>query len=247
MKKYKKMINSDNFEIIIIGSSYAGLSAAMTLGRSLRNTLIIDSGKPCNKRTPRSHNFLTQDGKTPLEISTLAKQQVKQYKTVHFYNDLAIEGKKMNEGFEVKTQSGKTFVGKKLIFATGIKDIMPEIKGFSDCWGISVIHCPYCHGYEYRNQKTGIMANGDVAYHIASLVKNLTKDITILTTGKAEFNLEQINKLKKYDIKIVETNISEIEHKNGYINNVVFGVYDKFHVLTCIVHIYVDCKKLASL
>nr|WP_222931487.1 NAD(P)/FAD-dependent oxidoreductase [Xanthovirga aplysinae] len=216
------MVENKSFDVIIIGGSYSGLSAAMALGRSLRNTLVIDSGKPCNRQTPHSHNFLTQDGKTPAQISTIAKQQVEAYETVKFYNGLATNGKKRNEGFEIETASGETFFSKKLIIATGIKDIMPDIKGFSNCWGISVIHCPYCHGYEYRTQKTGIMANRGQAFHLASLVNNLTPNLTILTQGEADFDMEQIKKLKKHKIEIVENEISEIEHKNGQINNVIF-------------------------
>lgn len=219
---YNQMTERNHFDIIIIGGSYSGLSAAMTLGRSLRNVLVIDSGLPCNRHTPYSHNFLTQDGKTPVEISTLAKQQVEQYDTVQFCNELATSGQKTKEGFEIGTQTGRTFASKKLIFATGIKDILPGIKGFAECWGISVIHCPYCHGYEYRNRKTGIMANGDRAFHIASQVNNLTKNSTILTSGKADFGPEQINKLKQHNIKIVEREITEIEHEKGLIKNVIF-------------------------
>lgn len=83
------------------------------------------------------------------------------------------------------------FVAKKLIFATGIKDTMPDIKGFSECWGISIIHCPYCHGYEHRYQNTGIIANGQKAFHLASMVNNLSDKVTILTNGKADFSSEQ--------------------------------------------------------
>ncbi|MCE3295054.1 MAG: pyridine nucleotide-disulfide oxidoreductase [Crocinitomicaceae bacterium] len=216
------MKGAPGFDVIIIGGSYAGLSAAMALGRSLRDVLIIDSGVPCNRQTPHSHNFLTQDGKAPLEISALAKQQVEGYETVKFHTGLAINGTKTANGFEITTASNDTFTGRRLIFATGIKDIMPDIKGFEECWGISVVHCPYCHGYEYRKQKTGILANGEKAYHIASLVSNLTENLTVLTTGKADFTLEQQDKLEKHNIKVIETNIVEIEHKNGQMQHVVF-------------------------
>lgn len=212
----------NKYEVIIIGGSYAGLSAGMALGRSLRHVLIIDSGKPCNRQTPHSHNFLTQDGKTPLEIMTVAKQQVQEYKTIHFQDDLAISGKKTNEGYEIVTKSGKKYIGKKLVFSTGIKDIMPNIKGFSECWGISVIHCPYCHGYEFRNQKTAIMANGDRAFHLAQLVNNLTNNLTILTIGESYFTSEQMGKLKKHNINIVTNEISEIVHENGNLKHILF-------------------------
>src|SRR5690606_24367400 len=149
------MTDIKDFEVIIIGGSYAGLSAAMALGRALRHVLIIDGGQPCNKQTPHSHNFITQDGKTPKEISSLAKQQVEEYETIKFYKGLAANATKTDKGFKITTDTNDTFTAKKLIFATGLKDIMPGIIGFAECWGISVNHCPYCHGYEYRNKNTG--------------------------------------------------------------------------------------------
>jgi thioredoxin reductase len=220
--KYNKMTDNKNFDVIIIGGSYAGLSSAMALGRSLRNVLIIDNGKPCNIQTPHSHNFLTQDGKTPKEISTSAKKEVEKYETIKFYKGIATSGVKMENGFEITTDTNDKFTAKKLIFATGIKDTMPDIKGFAACWGISIIHCPYCHGYEHRYQNTGIIANGQKAFHLASMVNNLTKSVTILTNGKADFTTEQIEKFNKHNIKIIETKISEIEQKNGQLKNLIF-------------------------
>lgn len=216
------MNHNRTFEVIIIGGSYAGLSAAMALGRSLRSVLIIDSGPPCNRQTPHSHNFITHDGKAPRVISEQAKDQVLKYNTVKMVNDLAVHGKKVENGFEITTESGQKFRANKLIFATGVKDIMPDIKGFSDCWGISVIHCPYCHGYEFKGQKTGIMANGNTAFHVTSLVNNLTNDISILTSGKSDFTAEQSGKLSQHHIPIIEKEVAEFEHVKGHIKNVLF-------------------------
>lgn len=216
------MKQPDLFDVIIIGGSYSGLSAAMALGRSLRNVLVIDSGKPCNEQTPHSQNFLTQDGKTPKEISTLAQSQVKEYDTVEFYDRKAVSAQKTDSGFEITTENGEKFNSIKLIIATGIIDEVPDIKGFKESWGISLIHCPYCHGYEYRGKKTGIIANGDRAVHISSLVKNLTTNVTILTNGKAQFSNEQFEKLKNNQIEIIETEITELKNENGYVKSLVF-------------------------
>lgn len=220
--KYTKMTDSKNFDVIIIGGSYAGLSAAMALGRALRNVLIIDSRKPCNAQTPHSHNFLTHDGKTPKEISTLAKLQVEKYETVKFYDGLATGGKKLETGVEISTQSGNKFVAKKLIFATGVKDIMPDIKGFAACWGISVIHCPYCHGYEYSNAETGILANGDIGFEMCKLINNWTKSLTIFTNGKPTFTSEQIKKIGEHNIIVNDNEIDSFKHNNGKIENILF-------------------------
>jgi thioredoxin reductase len=222
-KKKNTMKDNKNFDVIIIGGSYAGLSAAMALGRSLRKVLIIDSGKPCNIQTPHSHNFLTQDGKTPKEITALAKEQVGKYETVNFYNGHATYGEKTLNGFEIGTDIGDKFTAKKLILSTGIKDTLPAIKGFKECWGITVVHCPYCHGYEFTQKVTGIIADGAKGYHLASLVNNLTSNVSILTNGKSDFTEEQLLKINKHNIQIIETPIEEIVHQNGIVNAVVFS------------------------
>jgi thioredoxin reductase len=140
------------FDFIIIGGSYAELSSGMALDRAFKKVLIVDSSHPCNIQTMHSHNFLTQDGKTPTEIATLAREQVLHYDTVQFHEGFAIIANQINEGFEVCMLSEAVFKGRKLIFATGVKDIMPQLNGFSACWGKSIIHCPFCHGYEVKKQ-----------------------------------------------------------------------------------------------
>lgn len=212
----------NTFDVIIIGGSYAGLSAAMALGRSLRNVLIIDSGKPCNRQTPHSHNFITHDGKTPKEISDLAKEQVLRYETVKFQTGVVVKMEKNVEGFIVKTEMGDEFYAKKLILASGVKDIMPEIPGFAECWGISVIHCPYCHGYEVKGEVTGILSNGDIAFDFSKLVFNLTKELTLFTNGKSTLTEEQTEKFAQNKISINEDEIAEVQHKNGSIQKIIF-------------------------
>lgn len=216
------MEQSNAFDVIIIGGSYSGLSAAMALGRSLRKVLIIDSGRPCNRQTPHSHNFITQDGQTPAAIASVAKEQVLQYKTVSFIEDKAIRGQKIDDRFVISTESQKDYTAKKLVFATGVKDLMPNMKGFSDCWGISVIHCPYCHGYEVRQQKTGIMTSLEVVLHMTPLIKNLTTDLTVFTNGEYQLDEQQLQMLAANNISVVDTPVKEIIHQNGYLNKLVF-------------------------
>lgn len=221
-KEDKKMKDKNQFDVIIIGGSYAGLATAMALGRALRNVLIIDSGKPCNRQTPHSHNFLTQDGKSPKEIATLAKQQVVAYDTITFFDGIATKGLKTSNGFEIQTETGNKFSATKLVFATGIKDIMPEIGGFSECWGISVLHCPYCHGYEVKNEITGILGNGEYGFEFSKLISNWTKELTLFTNGAPTLTGEQKILLEKHSIEIVEKEIKELEHQNGKLQNIIF-------------------------
>ena len=210
-----------NYEVIIIGGSYSGLSAAMALGRASRNVLIIDANKPCNRQTPHSHNFLTQDGETPAAISAKAREQVMAYPTITFLNHTATSANRTAEGFTIETTSGQIFTAQKILLATGIKDILPKIDGFAECWGISVIHCPYCHGYEVKNQKTAVLANGDAAMHYAQLLLQWTKDLTLFTNGPSLFAEEEREKLQKHNIEIIETELEKLKESNGHLESII--------------------------
>lgn len=214
------MDENQGFEVIIIGGSYAGLSAAMALGRSMRQVLIIDSGEPCNRQTPHSHNFITQDGQAPGQIAAIAKDQVLQYKTVQFIHTKAVNGKKIANGFEIVTESGVYYTAKKLLFATGITDLMPPIKGFAACWGISVLYCPYCHGYEVRDATIGIVNNGDTAFELCRLIYNWSKHLILFTNGAVTLTTEQVKRIREHNIEIIPTEIAGLHEHEGNVSSI---------------------------
>lgn len=210
-----------NFEVVVIGGSYAGLSTALSLGRAKRRVLVLDAGKPCNQQTPHAHNFLTHDGRKPGEIAALARKEILNYPTVTLQTDIVRLVEQKERGFKIATSTG-VYSSRKLVIATGLKDIHPNISGFSSCWGISVIHCPYCHGYEVSNEKIGLMMNGEQAYEMAKNLNHWNEDLTILTNGKSDFTTSQINKLRTKSIKIIEYEIEEFKNTNGILEKVKF-------------------------
>lgn len=214
-----------DYEVIIVGGSYAGLSAAMALGRSLRRVLVIDSGNPCNKTTPFSHNFLGHDGMTPHEVREQAKNGLMRYQSVTYQNGLVEDVVQKDSYFEVMTDN-KTFTSKKILFATGVTDTIPNTPGFAECWGISILHCPYCHGYEVHNKKTGIIGNGDMGYELAKTISHWTNDLTLYTNGTSTLSPEEVLKLNKHNIKVVENAIESMEHENGYVKRLHFADTD---------------------
>lgn len=217
------MMRSNTYDVIIIGGSYAGLQAAITLGRSLRKVLVVDSGKPCNRQTPHSHNFLTHDGHTPAQIAAEARAELATYPTVEFLEDTASSAVKSENLFEISTIFGHKFKTRKLLFATGIADIMPEVKGFAQCWGITVIHCPYCHGYEARKQATGVFGNGDGGYEYVKMINHWAGEVTLFTNGTSTLTDEQTSKLKSQHINIIETPVAEVVHQNGIMSSVILA------------------------
>jgi len=216
-----------DFDVIIIGGSYAGLSAALALGRARRKVLIIDAGKPCNRQTPHAHNFLTHDGDKPADISAKAKAEVLKYSTVKFFEGIVDSAEKLTLGFGITINGLKKYTSRKLLIATGLKDIFPDIEGFTECWGISVIHCPYCHGYEVRDEKIGLLMNGEHAFEMAKTLNHWNKDLTVLTNGKSQLTSVQAEKLKSKSIAIIEDEILALEHTNGQLENVVFASGEK--------------------
>ncbi|TGE29277.1 NAD(P)/FAD-dependent oxidoreductase [Hymenobacter metallicola] len=208
-------------EVIIIGGSYAGLSAAMALGRARRRVVVLDSGQPCNRQTPRAHNFITQDGQPPQAIRDRARQQVLAYPSVTVVTDEAVAATRQGTGFVVSTASGVVYAAAKILFATGVKDLMPAWPGFAECWGISVLHCPYCHGYEVGDQPLGVVGNGDLGFEFARLLRQWSPRLTLFTNGPATLSPDQAQRLEQAGIRIAEAAIDHFDHTAGHLRHVV--------------------------
>jgi thioredoxin reductase len=157
-------------DAIIVGGSFAGLSAATYLGRAMRSVYIIDSGAPRNRFAAHSHGFLTRDGCEPGEMLAIARSQVAAYPTISFVEGEAVQATSAPEGFRVELATGEAFEGDRIILAFGVADELPPVAGLSECWGISALHCPYCHGYEYRGQRLGVLMSAPTSVHQAMLV-----------------------------------------------------------------------------
>jgi len=216
------MEQQGTYDVIIIGGSYAGLSAALSLGRSLRKVLIIDSGTPCNRQTPYSHNFLTNDGSRPKAVHDKAKAQAIGYQSVIYLEGLVTDIALLEDIFEVTTQENEVFTAKKLLFATGVTDTIPNIQGFEECWGKSILHCPYCHGYEAKGLKTGVLGNGDMGYELAKTISHWAGELTLYTNGTSTLSPEEVLKLNKHNISVVQNEIDYIEQENGQVKRLHF-------------------------
>lgn len=214
----------DKFDVVIVGGSYAGLSAAMSLGRSLRRTLIIDSGKPCNRFAPKSYNFITHDGHQPHDIANKAKAQTLAYPTVEWQAATVDDLSGSDGDFSIYTiatdGSRQVYRATKVLFATGVRDLLPDLPGFAESWGKSVIHCPYCHGYEVRGAATGILANGEIAFEMCKLIHNWTDRLTLFTNGKSQLSNEQKAHIERNSIDVVETKLTGLKHEAGYLGAV---------------------------
>ncbi|MCZ4061012.1 NAD(P)/FAD-dependent oxidoreductase [Pantoea sp. LMR881] len=153
------------YDTIIVGGSYAGISAGLQLARACRQILIIDAGQRRNRFADSSHGFLGQDGEHPGTIASKAREQLMAYPTVEWVADTALYAKAEPEGYAIAVGSGQSFTARRLILATGVKDELPALPGLATLWGKKVFHCPYCHGYELNGGMIGVLASSPLAIH----------------------------------------------------------------------------------
>jgi len=177
-------------DVIIVGGSFAGLSAAMQLARARRSVLLIDAGLPRNRFADASHGFLGQDGKAPAAIMREAACQVAAYPTVEIVKGEALGAEAIPGGFGVALAGGRTARSRKLVLATGVADILPDLPGLTERWGASVVHCPYCHGYEHRDRPLGVLASHPMSAHQAAMIPDWGPT-TLFTQGRFEPDDEQ--------------------------------------------------------
>ncbi|WP_137921001.1 NAD(P)/FAD-dependent oxidoreductase [Hydrogenophaga sp. 2FB] len=157
-------------DAIVIGGSYAGLSAAMQLARARRRVLVIDAGVRRNRFARASHGFIGQDGRAPGDIAAEAKAQVLAYPNVRWLDGTAAQAERHDGGFRVTTADGATEHARKVVIATGVVDELPAIDGLAQRWGSSVFHCPYCHGYELDEGRIGVLASSALSMHHALML-----------------------------------------------------------------------------
>jgi thioredoxin reductase len=173
---------SVDFDAVVIGGSYAGLSASMQLGRARRRVLVIDAGVRRNRFASSSHGFLGQDGRPPAAIVDDARAQVLAYPTVRLLDASATRAVKADHGFEITVDTDETFVASRVVLATGVIDELPAVDGLAERWGKSVFHCPYCHGYELNSGRIGVLAVGPHSFHHAMMLPDWGQ-VTFFTNG----------------------------------------------------------------
>jgi thioredoxin reductase len=157
-------------DAVIVGGSFAGLAAATYLARGRRDVAVIDAGAPRNRFAAHAHGFLGFDGVAPGDILARAREQLAAYPTTSFLRGEAVAAERRHDGFAVTLDSGEVVTGEKLILAFGINDVLPDIPGLAERWGRSVIHCPYCHGYEFAGQRLGVLGMSPNSLHQALLI-----------------------------------------------------------------------------
>ncbi|MEH3145419.1 MAG: NAD(P)/FAD-dependent oxidoreductase [Methylobacterium frigidaeris] len=172
------------FDAIIVGGGFAGLSAATYIARGRRSVCVIDAGQPRNRFADASHGVLGQDGSNPLAMLAGARAQLGRYPGVRFVDGEAVDARAGHD-FTVTLATGETLSAARLILAHGISDVLPDLPGLAERWGKSVLHCPYCHGYEFADRRLGVLATSPLSAHQALLIAEWGPTTLYLDGGEA--------------------------------------------------------------
>jgi thioredoxin reductase len=215
------MMNNQHLDAVIIGGGPAGLNAALVLGRARKNVAVIDEGRPRNAVTRETHGFLTRDGISPSEFRQIARKEISAYPSVFFVADTAASIAGADGHFQITTTQGKTFISKKLLFAIGMKDRPLDIPGLAEVYGKSAFVCPYCDGWELRDQPLVVINKGPELMHFAPLISGWTNRFTICTNGPDELTDAEREELNRKQVPVFESPIRDIESSDGIVRQVV--------------------------
>lgn len=197
-------------DAVVVGGSFAGLSAALYIARARRSVCVIDAGAPRNRFAEHSHGFFGHDGSAPGEMLSTARAQLAAYPTVTFVEGRAASATANGEGFSVELATGEKLAASRLVLAFGISDELPDLPGLRERWGSSVIHCPYCHGYEFSGQQLGVLNVSPMSVHQALLISEWGPT-TFYLNGGIEPEAEELAKLRARGISIEPAEVRALQ------------------------------------
>jgi thioredoxin reductase len=197
------------YDAIIIGGSYAGLSAALQLARARRRILVVDAGQRRNRYAANSHGFLTRDGEPAADIAAEGRANVAAYPNVAWHDGTATSARQDGDAFIVELDGAGTVRAARLVLATGVRDDLPPIDGLAERWGKSVFHCPYCHGYELNEGRIGVLASGPLSVHQAQMLPHWGQ-VTFFTNGVCPLDDAQRADLHARGVAVDETPVRRL-------------------------------------
>jgi thioredoxin reductase len=210
---------AERYDVIVVGGGAAGLSGALTLARARRSVLVVDAGEQRNRPAAGIHGFLTRDGMAPAELVALGRTEVERYGGTVLDGRVAALGG--SEGaFAVTLGDGRAFAARRLLVTTGVVDELPAIPGLRELWGTDVVHCPYCHGYEVRDEPIGVLGGGPLAVHTAQLFRQWTSDVTLFEHTGPWPSDDEAEALAARGIARVEGEVAALETQDGRLRGV---------------------------
>ncbi|MBA3444684.1 MAG: NAD(P)/FAD-dependent oxidoreductase [Gemmatimonadales bacterium] len=211
------------YDCLIVGGGPAGLSGALMLGRCRRSVLVCSTGEPRNARSAGLHGYLTRDGIDPTGFLGLARDEVQRYPSVEFLQAEVVDARRTSTGFAITCAGGLQFTTRKLLLATGVVDEIPDIDGLMELYGKSVHHCPYCDGWEWRDQPLAVYGRGEAGSALALALTVWSDDVVLCTGGTSGLSEKEEEGLANAGIEVREEPVERLEGQDGLLERVVFS------------------------
>lgn len=199
------------YDVVVIGGGAAGLSAGLILGRSRRRVLVVDAGEPRNAPAAHMQGYLSRDGMPPAEFLAEGRREVEAYGVELVDGRVTAVRPDGGGEFEVDLGGGRSAHARRVVLATGLVDELPDVPGLAERWGRDVLHCPYCHGWEVRDQAFGVIASPVTGIHQALLVTQWSKDVTLFLHTAPEPSGEDREKLTAAGVTVVEGEVAGLQ------------------------------------
>ena len=203
-------LGDNRFDVVVIGGGAAGLNGALMLARSRRSVVVIDSGAPRNTPAAGVHGLLGRDGMSPVELLERGRAEVRRYGGHVVAGNVHTVSREEN-AFAVSSADGRSVRARRLLVATGLVDELPDLPGLQARWGRDVLHCPYCHGWEVRDQAIGVLATGPRAVHQALLFRQLSADIILFQHMMSSVSDEEVEQLGARRIRVVVGEVASVQ------------------------------------
>jgi thioredoxin reductase len=209
----------ERYDVVVVGGGAAGLSGAMTLARARRSVLVVDAGAPRNAPAEGVHNYLAREGTPPAQLLAIGRDEVTGYGG-RVVDGTVTGAQREDDGFRVALADGRSVHARRLLVTTGLVDELPEVPGVAELWGHGVLHCPYCHGWEVRDQAVGILATSPMSVHHALMWRQWTADVTLFLHTGPEPTGEEREQLAARGVTLVEGEVAALEHYEGRLTGV---------------------------
>jgi thioredoxin reductase len=212
------------FDVVVVGGGPAGLSASLMLGRCRRRVLLCDTAEPRNRYSTALHGYLTRDGIAPKQFNELGRDELTRY-GVECRKVAVNNASRLPDGFEVSLADGRTERTRFLLIATGVVDDLPDLPGVHECYGRSLFHCPYCDGWERRDQRLAVFGKGLSGVKLALSLKTWSPSVVLCTDGTRIVTAGR-ERLARNNIELRTAKIRRLEHHNGQVATIAFASGD---------------------
>jgi thioredoxin reductase len=220
-------MHRSQWECVVVGGGAAGLSATLVLGRARRRTLVVDADQQSNRAAAAVGGLLGHDRQPPAELYDRGRREITHYPSVEYRKGQVVEGAAVEGGYSLQLDNGDTVYARRVLLATGMDYTPPDLPGMRELWGTSVFQCPFCHGWEVRDQRLAALTDGEEGVHAALMLRGWSDDVVLLTDGPTRLDQHQAQLLQSAGVRVETRRVAAVSGQDQKLTEIVFADGDR--------------------